>query len=843
MCGGDLEIQEGQAVCTCEYCGTEQTLPRLDTDRKANLYDRANHFRRNNDFDKAMSIYEQVLNEDNTDSEAYWSLVLCRYGIEYVEDPATHKRIPTINRAQYTSIYADENYKSAINYASTSQKIVYENEARIIDEIQKGILEISEKEEPFDVFICYKETDDAGRRTQDSVLANELYHQLTQEGFKVFFSRITLEDKLGQEYEPYIFAALNSAKVMVVLGTKPEYFKAVWVRNEWSRYLSLIKNGAQKMLIPAYKDMDPYDLPDEFSHLQAQDMSKLGFMQDLIRGIKKIIGAEQEKQSTKETVIVQQGGNSNVTALIKRGNMALEDKEWDKADEFFEEVLNQDAECAEAYLGKLLAKIHSSNVDMLIDYFDGTKATKLRIDILNACDEDKKHIDEMAEKYMVDGYLSSSDIMSQYSFNRTYKSELSCRQEQKKLTLEKLQEEKLLVRARKYAKGETEVTINRVIEIVTKNLDERIETAQNQDKESIETKKIKYVEFMVQKDKDVITLYDNAIAKRESQYQSIVTAFNEAKTSNQVKDAKRNFEGMNGYSDSASYIQKCEDRIVQLTKEEEAQRARYEAKVKRESIIKSVVLVAVIAVFVAICILVNKIVIPNIKYSQAVKLMEEEKFEEAASAFEQLNGYKDSAEKQQEAIEKYQEYLWQMELELLKNAKVGDIVEFGNYLSNTEWIVLDDKNGEKLLLSRYAFDSRQYNSTKDVVTWETCTIRDWLNTKYVDIAFDENEKSILANTEIVNNINSEYEIENGNDTIDKIFLLSIDEVEKYLPTENDRKTVSLDGEIAMWWLRSTGKISNYASYITGGGGLSSGGVYVDTKRGVRPALWIDLTNY
>ena len=49
MCGGDLEITEGQSVCTCEYCGTEQTLPRLDSDRKANLYDRANHFRRNND--------------------------------------------------------------------------------------------------------------------------------------------------------------------------------------------------------------------------------------------------------------------------------------------------------------------------------------------------------------------------------------------------------------------------------------------------------------------------------------------------------------------------------------------------------------------------------------------------------------------------------------------------------------------------------------------------------------------------------------------------------------------------------------------------------------------------
>ena len=111
------------------------------------------------------------------------------------------------------------------------------------------------------------------------MLANDLYHQLTQEGFKVFFARITLEDKLGTAYEPYIFAALNSAKVMVVLGTKPEYFNAVWVKNEWSRYLALVKNsGGKKMLIPAYKDMDPYDLPEEFSHLQAQDMGKLGFI-------------------------------------------------------------------------------------------------------------------------------------------------------------------------------------------------------------------------------------------------------------------------------------------------------------------------------------------------------------------------------------------------------------------------------------------------------------------------------------------------------------------------------------------------------------------------------------
>lgn len=356
MCGGTLEIEPNETIATCEYCGTQQTLPKLDDERRANLYDRANHFRRNNEFDKAMGIYEKILNEDNTDAEAYWSLVLCRYGIEYVEDPASHKRVPTVNRAQFTSIYDDDNYKSALQYADSLQRSIYEAEAATINEIQKGILEISSKEEPFDVFICYKESDANGRRTPDSVLATELYHELTNEGFKVFFSRITLEDKLGTAYEPYIFAALNSAKVMVVLGTKPEYFNAVWVKNEWSRYLALIKAGQKKILIPAYKDMDPYDLPEEFSHLQAQDMTKLGFMQDLIRGIKKMLYVDKPKTTIVKETVVTEASAANAASLLKRAFMFLEDENWDEADAYCEKVLDIEPENAQAYLGKLLAE-------------------------------------------------------------------------------------------------------------------------------------------------------------------------------------------------------------------------------------------------------------------------------------------------------------------------------------------------------------------------------------------------------------------------------------------------------------------------------------------------------
>ena len=376
MCGGTIEFNPGDTVGVCDSCGTKQTLPRLDDDRRANLYDRANHFRRNNEFDKAMGIYETILNEDPTDAEAYWSLVLCKYGVEYVEDPATRRRVPTVNRAQYTSVLADEDYKAAVKNADAAQKALYEAEAKAIDEIQKGILEISQKEEPFDVFICYKETDAQGRRTVDSVRATELYHELTKEGFKVFFARITLEDKLGTAYEPYIFAALNSAKVMVVLGTKPEHFNAVWVKNEWSRYLALIRAGAPKTLIPAYQDMDPYDLPEEFSHLQAQDMSKLGFMQDLIRGVKKLTAVDEPKPAVKETVVVSQpAAASSAAPLLERAFMFLEDGKWAEADEYCEKVLDLEPKNARAYLGKLMAQLQvrtEADLKNAAEPFDGS---------------------------------------------------------------------------------------------------------------------------------------------------------------------------------------------------------------------------------------------------------------------------------------------------------------------------------------------------------------------------------------------------------------------------------------------------------------------------------------
>ena len=68
ICGGELDIEEGARICTCQYCGSKQTLPKIGNTNRANLYDRANHFRRQKDFDKASGLYETILNEDPSDA-------------------------------------------------------------------------------------------------------------------------------------------------------------------------------------------------------------------------------------------------------------------------------------------------------------------------------------------------------------------------------------------------------------------------------------------------------------------------------------------------------------------------------------------------------------------------------------------------------------------------------------------------------------------------------------------------------------------------------------------------------------------------------------------------------
>ncbi|MDE6420054.1 MAG: toll/interleukin-1 receptor domain-containing protein, partial [Lachnospiraceae bacterium] len=542
------------------YCGTKQTLPRVDNEQKINAMNRANHFRRQCDFDRAIEAYEKVLESSGDDAEIYWSLALCKYGIEYVDDPLTGKKIPTCNRVQYTSILEDADYISALEKADEAQKEVYRQEAESIAAIQKGILDISNKEEPFDVFLCYKETDEAGNRTKDSVFAQDIYYGLTEKGLKVFFARITLEEKLGTEYEPYIFAALNSARIMIVVGTKPEFINAVWVKNEWSRFLMLMQKDRTKLIIPAYWGMDPYDLPDALSVYQSQDMSKLGFMQDLIRGILKVLN-EDEKDDNDTGV----SGNSelkfNIIALIKRGNLALEDAEWDRAFDFFEQALNNDAECAEAYLGQVFAQNQVSDADGFV------------LSILNRTEhaEPMKHIKHLskeqrdAAEHIFEENVIPMDILKRVT-DKLYDYDTYSESRQKQYESMELyfQKDKLFTKAVRFAKGDTSELVHKVQDRVLTVLKERLSQAQEEERRYEE----QIDQILEDAYAELLKNVEALVAQKESKYNKLVEEYKSGALDNEhIGYVKRLFKEYGTYKDAAMYVKQIEECYDEETKQ------------------------------------------------------------------------------------------------------------------------------------------------------------------------------------------------------------------------------------------------------------------------------------
>lgn len=841
MCGGTLEINENETTATCEYCGTEQTIPKITDDVIGNLFNRANTLRLKSEFDKAEEIYNKIVGLDNTQSEAYWGIILCKYGIEYVEDPTTYKRVPTCHRTSYDAITADEDYKLAIQYADISQKIIYEAEAKAIDEIQKGILTISQNEKPYDVFICYKETDESGKRTQDSVLANDIYHQLTQEGFKVFYAAITLEDKLGQEYESYIFAALNSAKVMLVIGSKPEYFTAVWVKNEWSRYLKLMKGDRSKLLIPCYKDMDAYELPEEFAHLQAQDMGKIGFINDIVRGIKKVINKDEPKSAVKETAAAGQAANSGVAPLLKRISLFLEDGNWQEADEYCERVLDSDPENAQAYLYKLMAKMEVRKTEDLRNQAQPFDSEDMYRKTVRFADEELKNTLEEYNAYIKD------------------------RNEKKRI--ESIYKKAIYDMG--YARDEISY------KIIIEDLDE-IPGYKDADEKKKECEE-KAEECRLE------SLYNSAAELQTVQSED-----------NQLRAAKQ-FEELGTYKDSAERVQQCRDKAEEIRTEEErikAEREKAEKERKAKAKKKKIVLIiisSVVAVCAVLALIYGIVIVPSIKYNEALALVESKNYDEAIAIFEELGDYSDSADKIPETKYKKAENLVSNkefdtaieifnELGEYQNCKkrieeikfdnpylyeMGEKMQIGNYMQNNStykspitWAVLAKEDNKILLITDKVIECKQYSESENKSTWDESSIRTWLNDKFLNEAFTPEEQDKILITYVSADENPRFDVYQGASTQDKIFILSINEAEKYFNSPKERLCEPTDYVLAKrpyisnvdgvnschWWLRTHGKFDGSSTYVTSTGYTYELGDGVTADQYcIRPAMWISCT--
>lgn len=347
MCGGVLK-STASGVCRCEYCGNMQSIPHIDEDDKAELCVAAERFRREYQYDKAIEIYERLLKIYPTDADLYWSMLLCRYGVEY------HNQDCMLNRTHPRSLLADEDFRTALKYATSEQRSLMESQAAEIDRIRRAIVEAAMGCKEYDVYLCCKESDESGRRTKDSAVAADLYKKLTNEKIRVFYTQKTLEDTLASEWEQHIYSALNSAKVMVIVGADKESFDDIWVKNAWVRYLTLA-NGERKVVIPVFRNFNASELPVELSHFQAVDMAKLGFESDLVSSVKSIISADNTAQSPATSV--------KDDSVFRRAYVHLYDSEFSEVNVICGQLLKTVGEHAEIYLLKLLAeyKVTSEN--------------------------------------------------------------------------------------------------------------------------------------------------------------------------------------------------------------------------------------------------------------------------------------------------------------------------------------------------------------------------------------------------------------------------------------------------------------------------------------------------
>lgn len=563
---------------------------------------------------------------------------------------------------------------------------------------------------------------------------------------------------------------------------------------------------------------------------------------------------------------MQQGGIARVSGdpkvLLERAFMFLEDGDWDKADIYCESVLDQNPKCAEAYLGKLMAEVKIRKKEDLskakepLDQSDNYRKVmrfadeSLRERLSNA--KEVQHNEQL--------YAEAMACMTAASDEGAYRNAA-----QKFYSLGSYKD----------ASAYREQCLQRADRIRA----DRMQREETKRKEDIYSRAEKCMH------KGTIESYNTAIQL---------------------------YESVPNFRSSAAQISECRRKIEEIKAKEAARQVAVEKAKKKIAIIAA----PIVCVCIAFVIVLTTVIIPNQKYNEAMDLIDSGDYESAYALLEEigkndviatnkydraidlidsgdyesayalleeigdnetivsnkydravkcietgeyqaacilLDGleYKDSAEK-----------LQSIKPLLLAKAKPGDTVFFGAYEqdNNTSngkediaWLVLEVKDGKALVVSKYALDCKQYNTSNTDVTWETCTLRKWLNNDFINAAFSSYEKAMIPTVTVSADKNPDYSANPGNATQDQVFLLSITEANKYFNSTGARQCEPTDyavangswesdsGNFCWWWLRSPGVTQDSAAYVYSGGDVIESGNAVDIgTSAVRPAMWITM---
>lgn len=535
---------------------------------------------------------------------------------------------------------------------------------------------------------------------------------------------------------------------------------------------------------------------------------------------------------------MQQGGIARVSGdpkvLLERAFMFLEDGDWDKADIYCESVLDQNPKCAEAYLGKLMAEVEIRKKEDLSKAKEPLDRSDNYRKVMRFADESLRERLSNAKEVQHNEQLYAEAMACMTAAS----DEDACRNAAQKF---------YSLGSYKDSSSRREQCLQRADRIIA----DRMQCEETKRKEDIYSRAEKCMH------KGTIESYNTAIQL---------------------------YESVPNFRSSAAQISECRRKIEDLEAKEAARQVAVE-KAKKKAKKIAIIAAPIVCVCIVFVIVLTTVIIPKQKCNKALDMIESGDYEAGYAILEELGEneaiqsnkydraiklidsgdyqaacallagltYKDSAEK-----------LQSIKPLLLAKANPGDTVFFGAYeqdnntsngKEDVEWLVLEVKDGKALVVSKYALDCKQYNTSNTNVTWETCTLRKWLNTDFINSAFSSDEKAKIPTVTVSADKNHGYSANPGNATQDQVFLLSITEANKYFNSTGARQCKPTDYAVANgawesvdgncgWWLRSPG-VTQYsahsAAYVHNSGGVYESGCDVDIgTSAVRPAMWISI---
>ncbi|MDD3401610.1 MAG: DUF6273 domain-containing protein [Eubacteriales bacterium] len=337
FCGAEMSVGQNEGMATCSICGGKQSLP-LELDyARSNLFVRGNHFRMTRAYLKGVRAFDRILSDFEDDLEAHFCRALCRYGVTY---DIPNK--PILGRTLELSFLLDSDVRTCLQATDDPRNEYFRISAQRIFEAQQQIISAAAQIPPYDIYIV---TDDSPKSVS---VATDLFMQLTSREYTVYYLQAVRDQQLRQP-EVYAYAALRSARAMILVGTDAMQFENIDVRNAFERFIDIQAQDQSRVLIPCYRDIDSFDLPEELSYVPSLDLAKINFMPSLLSAL-------HSAMIKGSPLITNESANANADSLLARAYLFLEDGDFLNASRYLERVLDMDAKCAPAYIGKLMVE-------------------------------------------------------------------------------------------------------------------------------------------------------------------------------------------------------------------------------------------------------------------------------------------------------------------------------------------------------------------------------------------------------------------------------------------------------------------------------------------------------